>query len=301
MKTKHCESVLRFLIRNYAVNSTSSFEEIIGDLALMPKCFRRAYKVFQCDYQFYVNRYMALSYIYQSLANIGSSYSTMVFLHENKAFYSNKGNDESKFFMSVNEPFGHQVIMQYAKLFEALVDMSALDSDNSELNEKDKKHALKLLSNDTLKESYVYLNDVFQKIKSSDVIFLRNHMFAHPFKNEKSGNVVFLEDVSNKVFSTFRELCNNDDKPKYDESNNRIRFFCSKYIMSANYNYKGTFRGELRVETTAQTHVKALYDFMSVLRNEKLLSEEPLLIVDNSVVRDELDRLLAELASGFNE
>lgn len=295
MEYNKVESILRFLIRNYAIKSTSSFDELFETNESKPKVFRKAYKKFECDYQFYVNRYMALSYIYYSLINIGSSYSSMVFLHENKVFYLNKGKEETNFFIAANEPFGHQVIMQYAKLYEALVDIDALGNDSDSFNKKDKKHAAKLLDTDNLINGYSYLSDLRKKIELSGVLQLRNSIFAHPFKDGEAGSVVFLEYVSDKIFSIFRELCDEKDKHRYDECSNRIRFYCSNYIMSANYDFKGSMKGEFRISTKAQSHIKALYDFMSILRNEKLLGEEPLLMADTCKAKLELEELLEKL------
>lgn len=295
MKVNNSELILRFLIRNYAVNSTSSFNDLFEDNMLKPKIFNQSYNKFVHEYKYYVNRYMALGYIYHSLINIGSSYGSMVFLHDNKLFNLNKGKEESNFFIAVNEPLGHQVIMQYAKLYEALVDIDALDDSNEKTNEKDRKHALKLLANDILKDKYIYLSDLRRRIKSSGVLDLRNNIFAHPFKDKDAGSVIFLEYVRNKMFSIFRELCDAKDKDRYDKSKNRIRFFCGNYIMSVNYDFKGSFQGEFRIKTSAQTHIKALYDFMSVLRDEKLLGEEPLLMVDTCEAKCELKKMLAEL------
>jgi len=295
MENDKVESVLRFLIRNFAIKSASSFEDLFKTNESKPKIFRQCYKKFECDYQFYVNRYMALSYIYYSLINIGSSYSSMVFLHESKIFNLNKGKGESNFFIAANEPFGHQVIMQYAKLYEALVDIDALDNDSDIFNKKDKKHATKLLDNDNLKNGYYYLSGLRKKIELSGVLQLRNSIFAHPFKDGEAGSVVFLEYVSNKIFSIFRELCDEKDKQKYDDAENRIRFYCSNYIMSANYDFKGAIRREFRISTKAQSHIKEIYDFMSIIRDEKLLGEEPLLMVDTCKARMELEELLAKL------
>lgn len=295
MEGDKVESVLRFLIRNYAINSSSSFEGLFEANESPPKVFRRAHTNFKCNYQFYVNRYMALSYIYYSLINIGSLYSSMMFLHENKTFHLNKGKGESNFFIAANEPFGHQVIMQYAKLYEALVDIDALNDDSDIFNEKDKKHAAKLLDNNKLISGYSYLSALRKKIEMSGVLELRNTIFAHPFKDGTAGSVVFLENVSDKVFSIFRELCDEEDKRKYDESSNRIRFYCSNYIMSASYDFKGSIKGEFRMSTKAQAHIKAIYDFMSILRNEKLLGEEPLLMANTNNARFELQETLAKL------
>lgn len=295
MEYDKVESALRFLIRNYAVNSASSFEDLFETNESIPKAFRRAHTRFKCDYQFYVNRYMALSYIYYSLINIGSLYSSMVFLHENKTFDLNSGKEESNFFIAANEPFGHQVIMQYAKLYEALVDLGALNNDSDLFNKKDKKHAAKLLDNNKLISGYSYLSALRKKIELSGVLQLRNTIFAHPFKDGEAGSVVFLEYISDKIFSIFRELCDEKDKRKYDDSSNRIRFYCNNYIMSASYDFKGGMKGEFRIKTKAQTHIKAIYDFMSILRNEKLLGEEPLLMVDTKNARFELGEILAKL------
>ncbi|MDD1949027.1 hypothetical protein M1Q09_04930 [Klebsiella variicola] len=294
MKDDKIKSILRFLIRNYAINSTSSFEDLFENKP-KPKVFRQSYNRFKCDYQFYVNRYMALSYIYHSLINIGSLYSSVAFLHENNIFYLNKGQKESNFFIAANEPFGHQVIMQYAKLYEALVDIDALDDNGDIFNEKDKRHAAKLLANSNLINGYSYLSNLRKKIELSGVLQLRNSIFAHPFKDGDAGSVVFLEYVSNKIFAIFRELCDEKDKHKYDKCSNRIRFYCNNYIMSANYDFKGGIKGELRISTRAQSHIKELYDFMSILRSEKLLNEEPLLMVDTSKARIELEEVLAKI------
>ncbi|EPY4849149.1 hypothetical protein ACXDJT_002869 [Klebsiella pneumoniae] len=294
MKDDKIKPILRFLIRNYAINSTSSFEDLFENKP-KPKVFRQSYNRFKCDYQFYVNRYMALSYIYHSLINIGSLYSSVVFLHENNTFFLNKGKKESNFFIAVNEPFGHQVIMQYAKLYEALVDIDALDDDSDIFNEKDKRHAAKLLANSNLINGYSYLSNLRKKIELSGILQLRNSIFAHPFKDGDAGSVVFLEYVSNKIFAIFRELCDEKDKYKYDKCSNRIRFYCNNYIMSTNYDFKGGAKGELRISTSAQSHIKEIYDFMSILRSEKLLNEEPLLMVDTSKARIELEELLAKI------
>jgi hypothetical protein len=299
MSAKVSEEMLRFFIRNYAINSSSSFEHLIGDMALAPKTLRQAYRNFQCNYQFYVNRYMALSYIYYSLINAGSSYSSTAFLHENKVFSINKGKEESNFFRSANEPFAHQVIMQYAKLYEALVDGDALTNDDQNFNAKDIKHASKILDSNILRDKYKYLETLRKKIKSSGVLDLRNNIFAHPFKDGEVGSVVFLEYVSNKLLSIFEQLCDDRDISKYQKSDNRIHFFCSNYIMSANFDFKGVFRNEFRVKTTAQKHIKGIYDFMSVLRNEKLFGEEPLLQVKFDDAKSEFDNLIARITQAI--
>lgn len=299
MKDKIPEYILRFFIRNYAINSSSSFEDLIGDMKLTPKIVKQAYRKFDCDYRFYTNRYMALSYIYYSLINIGSSYSSTIFLNERNLFRINKGKEESSFFITANEPFAHQVIMQYAKLYEALVDVGALDKDNHNFNDIEKKHASRLLDSDVIKDNYVYLNTLREKIKSSGALDLRNNLFAHPFKNEETGTVVFLEDVSLRLFSIFKELCDDKDKDKFQNSNNRISFFCSNYLMSANFDFKGSIRRDFTVKTTAKTHIKAIYDFMSVLRNEKLFGEEPLLKVNADDAKNEYEKLIAHITQAI--
>jgi hypothetical protein len=65
--------------------------------------------------------------------------------------------------------------------------------------------------------------------------------------------------------------------------------------MSANYDFKGSMKGEFRISTKAQSHIKALYDFMSILRSEKLLGEEPLLMADTCKAKLELEELLEKL------
>lgn len=295
MKVKPSESILRFFIRNYSLNSSYSFEKMIENGTSTPKIIKKTHREFQCNYKFYVDRYLALSYIYYSFINIGSSYSSTFFLHERKFYSISKGKDESNFFISANEPFAHQVIMQYAKLYEALVDVEALNQDSTDFNSNDKKHASKMLNTNTLKEKYCYLDSLRKKVKSSGALDLRNNIFAHPFKNGEAGSVVFLEDVSNRLFSIFGELCDDKDKSKYNKSKNRIHFFCSNYIMSANFDFKGVFKQELRIKTTAQTHIKAIYDFMSVIRNEKLLGEEPLLQVNLDDAKKEYEKLIAHV------
>ncbi|WP_227317685.1 hypothetical protein [Cedecea davisae] len=295
MKEKNNESILRFLIRNYAINSTSSFDELFDINAIKPKKLKQSHNEFRCNYQFYVNRYLALSYIYQSFANIGSSYSTMALLEERKIFNLNKRKEADKFYITINEPFMHQVVMQYAKLYEALVNIDALNSENNLFNEKERKHAVKLLSGPTLKTKYLYLNELRKRIESSGVLDLRNSIFAHPFKDENAGSVVFLEDVTSKMFKIFKDLCDDEDKNRYDKASNRIRFFCNNYIMRAEYDATGVFKQEFRIITKAKTHVKAIYDFMSAIRDEKLLGEEPILIVDASMAKSELESTLSEV------
>ncbi|MBK0035869.1 hypothetical protein IBT47_26735 [Erwinia sp. S43] len=184
--------------------------------------------------------------------------------------------------------------MQYAKLYEALVDIEALDADNTNFNAKDKKHATKLLDNNIVKKEYFYLSDLRRRIKSSGVLELRNNVFAHPFKDGEAGSVIFPKDVTNKMHSILRELCDDKDKKQYDKSKNRIVYFCNNYLMSANYSYKGSIKGEFRIETQAHRHIKELYKFMSVIRNEKLLGEEPLLQVGLQNAKDELENILSE-------
>lgn len=295
MKTSEVDHILRFFIRNFSVNCESSFEDLFESIESKPKVFKQAYRKFQCEYQFYVNRYMALSYIYNSLVNIGSLYTSMVFLHQNKLFNIDGGANELKFFMSVNEPFGHQVIMQYAKLYEALIDIDALNIESEFFNERDKKHARKMLDNKVLKDKYDYLGRLRKRIESSGVLYLRNSIFAHPFKDGGSGSVVFLKDVNDLMFTIFRELCDSKDRANYDSAQNRIKFFCDNYLMKATYDVKSVFKRELNMRTQAQKHIKELYEFMSVLRKEKLLDEEPLLMVAPSEAKDELGKLLKEL------
>ncbi|BEN60919.1 hypothetical protein SMKC069_36100 [Serratia marcescens] len=298
MKNKNMDIILRFLIRNYAINGSSSFDSLFSDGIEKTKLYTQAYNEFKINFQFYVNRYLALSYIYHSMINAGSTFSSMVLLEEVKIINLDRGPKDTNFYYARNEPFGHQIIMQYAKLYEALVNIDALEGDSNKFNENEKRHALKILDSDKLKDAYVYLNDLRNRIESSGALKLRNNIFAHPFKDGGAGSVVFLEQVTSKVYSILRDLCDETDREKYEGSDNRIRFFCSNYIMRAVYggsdgcNALSSIEKQFAIKTKAQKHIIALYEFMSILRGEKLLGVEPFLIVDINTVKAELKDIL---------
>src|SRR5690606_10804189 len=103
----------------------------------------------------------------------------------------------------------------------------------------------KMLDNKVLKDKYDYLGRLRKRIESSGVLYLRNSIFAHPFKDGGSGSVVFLKDVNDLMFTIFRELCDSKDRANYDSAQNRIKFFCDNYLMKATYDVKSVFKREL--------------------------------------------------------
>lgn len=292
MKNKDVENKLRFFIRNYAINGNSSFDGLFQDGMIKSKSYSQSLREFTRDYQFYVNRYLALSYIYHSLTSVGSSFSTMAFLEKEKVINLSRDPKPTNFYYSINEPFGHQVIMQYVKLYEALVNIDALDDNSGRFKEFEIKHARRLLDSEYLKEKYLYLNDLRNRIHTSGALDLRNELFAHPFKDGSAGSVVFLESVTEKVFEIFKDLCDEEDRNDYERSDNRIRFFCNNYLMSVGRDLMRNNKIYFVIKTKSRKHIKAIYEFMSAIRKEKLLDEEPLLMVDYGRAVEELKVIL---------
>lgn len=260
---------LEVMIRFSAFEDKDTFEVL---KQIDEKRHEKTLRLYRQKYKFYVHRYVALSYIYQSMINIANTFS--YFDEHKKALIHER---EKNIYLAMNEPFAQGIIIQYAKLKEALVDIYSDEPRDIALKER-------LLKNKSVEAGYSALSELYQKIKESNVEDLRNTIFAHPFKADKK-NVIYPYEATENILSTFKSLCDEPDNRAFSKSKNRIAYFCNQYLMKASRILYLRDKNKNSIKTNAQKHVRIINEFMCLLRDEYFFGYEPILIPDEKTMK----------------
>ncbi|ECU2994261.1 hypothetical protein I3I58_002723, partial [Salmonella enterica subsp. enterica serovar Cerro] len=232
--------------------------------------FSIAKEYFNENIEYFINKKIGIDRVYNSLFNIGSSYLAFRYMIGNYPQAFQNEHDEKAAFIAFNEPFVNSVILNFCILQELI------------------EFKMKVLSTSPeFKPHLTYINKLYKRIKKSGAISIRNGWTAHPFKDENKGHVFKPQEIHKETFKVFENLCLEDDKVEYNScTNDRLAWFCQKYIVHCTESYPSVMEAVHSVLTNTQPPVSRIVakpreiliemnKFSSMLRDAKLFGIEP--------------------------
>lgn len=218
----------------------------------------------------FLNKKIGIDRVYNSLFNIGSSYLSFRYMIGNYPNAFQNADDEKKAFIAFNEPFVNSVILNFNIFYELI-----------KFNMKD------ISMSPEFKSDFDYINSLCNRIKDSGIISIRDRWAAHPFKDKSRGILFNPQEIHKEVFKAFNILCVDEDKKEYNNStNDRLAWFCQKYIVYGIEHYPSipeavhsVLKGEKppvhRISTKPSKFLIEMNKFSSLLREKKLFGIEP--------------------------
>lgn len=208
--------ILFSLIKFYTRPQDEMLRKRYGD-----KLYFETYKYFNENLEVFVNKKIALDRIYTSLCNASQTYIIFRQMASNGTIGMFEEVNEHKIFLSFNESFISALIINFSKLKEVLTFKKNL-----------------VFKDDSLRDSFFYLDDLNTKITKSDVTGLRNGWFAHAFEDERKGIVYRDKDIKESIFNTLENICAERHRDDFNKSTDRLVFFCENYLFEAYTSFK---------------------------------------------------------------
>lgn len=271
MNLSENEHVILFsLIKFYCRPQNEKLVELYGG-----ELFSKTDKYFNSELEMFTNKKIALDRIYNSLNNASQTYAIFRQMEGNGNINALSEKDKSKMFMAFNESFLSSLIINFSKLREVL-------------NFKKKV----IVQDELLFNRFSYLNELNNRIDSSNVTELRNGWFAHAYEKERDGIVYRDKDIKDNIMNVLRELCDEKHRLEFDSSCDRLNFFCEKYLFEGYTTYdlrsiisdlvNNTKVSSANVSTKAKELLRELYNFSVAIRDVKLFGVESFFIVEDS-------------------
>lgn len=261
--SKNQTDALKYIIKFYTYPQDDFLKRKFGK-----EDFLISSKYFKENIEYFINKKIGIDRVYQSLFNAASSFAMFRYMIGNDKQKFISENEEKKALIAINEPYVNSLILNLC-IFKELMTFN-------------KKIIIK---DEVLSKHFRYLDALNTRVRNSGVESVRNGWTAHPFENEDEGLIYKPVKISKEKFKVLEKICHEKDRDKFNDSGDRLAWFCQKYLISVyeisnvrdavmSVIYKRPVP-QVRIETKPNEMLIEMSKFSSILKETKLLGIEP--------------------------
>ncbi|WP_421235490.1 hypothetical protein [Aeromonas enteropelogenes] len=131
--------------------------------------------------------------------------------------------------------------------------------------------------------NFDYLGKLIKRIEHSKIREIRNNWLAHPFENKDNSLVFKSKHIQTSMLNSLGKICTKEDFPIYVQSNDRLKWFCERYLMKSTTTKEND---HLKFQTSAMDIIKELYKLSNCIKIKKLYDIEPFFIVPEDQIHE---------------